>query len=412
MYATKAPNDTSDGVQNLEGIYNNDIDNIQLQDDANGQEQEQESSILSPERNAIAEIKLRIQNSLSESSDQSQNSAQTPSIRNSGSQSFDLNRHPIDEEEEEDTLFNLVWERDFDAAGAYLNDHSMTSQQLRNSLYFQNEDGWNALMRAFYRRPPHYDSAPDSLIRQMVEMGGKDLVTMTNIWGENSLIYALKNKRSLYVIRLLLDVGGGKEFVLQQNFRGKSPLHVACEQRASVEVVQSLVELGGRELVMMEDDVGVVARSKSVDIMNYLEKVSGELKNKKRLSKRPTVLHDLIQDKMFDDAEQYLDDERITLHGKRSAMAHKDKDGFTPLMLSILKNAPDSLLEKIVIIGGSEILAMTNKWDNIALVYALAQKRTLNIICLMVDKGGGKESIAKCYGKGLTPVSIIVCFSC
>lgn len=258
-------------------------------------------------------------------------------------------------------------------------------------------------MRAFYRRPPKYISAPDSLIRNMIQIGGKELVHMTNVWGDNALICSIRNKRSTELIKLLLDTGGGKEYVTQCNFKGKTPLHMACEINLPVEVVKALVELGGKELIMMEDDQGVRAESKSVDVMDYLIKVGGDL-NKKSTLKRPTVLHDLVQDKLFGKVEGYLNDENVNLYGKRSAMVHQDQNGWTPLMFSVLKNAPDSVIEKMIFIGGSEILTIINKWNNIALLYALAQRRNLQVIKLFVEKGGGEVCVAKSYGKGLTPL--------
>lgn len=373
-------------------------------------------SLLSPERNAIAELQLRIRASLSESDHSRASDDMTPLHMN---KSTEFRSSAIIEEdyEQEDesgkssisgrrkdnpTLFNLIWKKHFDAAEAYLNDTYLSTKEMQDALCYQNEDGWNSLMRAFYRRPPKYISAPDSLIKDMIEIGGKELVTMTNAWGDNALICAIRNKRSLDLIKLLIETGQGIEYVLHRNNIGRTALHWACEMNLSMDVIQCLVEQGGKKLVMIEDDNGVTAQSKSGDVMDYLIRVGGE--KKKAIPKRPTILHDLIQDKMFEEAEAYLDDEKINLYGKRSALAHSDKDGWTPLMFAVLKNAPDSIIEKMIIIGGSEILSMTNKWDNIALLYALAENKSFDIIKMFIERGGGAECVTKAYGKGLTPL--------
>ncbi len=373
-------------------------------------------SLLSPERNAIAEIQLRIRASLSESDHSRASDDMTPLHMNKSTE-FRSNAIIEEDNENEDgsgtsiisrrrndnpTLFNLIWKKHFDAAEAYLNDTYLSTKQMQDALCYQNEDGWNSLMRAFYRRPPKYISAPDSLIKDMIEIGGKELVTMSNAWGDNPLICAIRNKRSLDLIKLLIETGDGVEYVLHRNNIGRTALHWACEMNLSMGVIQCLVERGGKKLVIIEDDNGVTAQSKSVDVMDYLIRVGGE--KKKAIPKRPTILHDLIQDKMFEEAEAYLDDEKINLYGKRSALAHSDKDGWTPLMFAVLKNAPDSIIEKMIIIGGSEILSMTNKWDNIALLYAFAENKSLDVIKMFIERGGGAECVVKVYGKGLTPL--------
>ena len=365
---------------------------------------------LSPELVAIDELNQRVKASLSityfsQNDDSSELNGGHLSSRN------DLQSSTIDEAEGEDDtadsncdgLFNLIWERQFDLAKIYIHDINRTKNQIKNSLLYQNQDGWNALMRAFYRRRPKDTNVQDSLIQDMIHIGGKEVVIMTNIYGDNSLVCAIRNKHSTKTIKLLLQTGGGREYVLQKNFRGRTPLHWACEMNSSIEVVKCLVELGGKELVVMEDDNGKRAQSKSADVVNYLIEIGGDLK-KKGFPKRSAKLHDFLESKMFDKMEVFLDDNDVNLDTKRSAIAYKDKNGWTQLMLSVVKDVPDSVVEKMILTGGSEILSMTNKWENIALLYALAHKRNLNIIKLFVENGGGKDCVAKSYGKGLTPL--------
>lgn len=376
-------------------------------------QQTTDKRLKSPEHNALTDIQRRIKNSLS--SERSQCSEVTR-IHGNKSDDTESPQGSIDEygnnqsdennvysEMEDSTLFDFIWNKQFDAALSYLNDTYLSVKQIQIALYYQNQDGWNALMRAFYKRPPKYICAPDSLIRDMIDIGGKEVVTMTNVWGDNALLCAVKYKRSFDVIKLLVEVGGGKDYVLHCNFKGKTALHVACEMNLSMETIQCLVDAGGKELILKEDDNGDRAKCRSGDVMDYLIGIGGDM-NKKTIAKRPTILHDLIQDKLFDNVEAYLNDESVTLYGKRSAMAFKDKDGWTPLMNAVLKNAPDSIIEQIIFIGGSEILNMTNKWDDIALLYALAQRRSLELIRLFVEKGGGVDCVVKAYGKGLTPL--------
>lgn len=112
----------------------------------------------------------------------------------------------------------------------------------------------------------------------------------------------------------------------------------------------------------------------------------------------------MVQDKMYDEIDTYLDDENITLFGKRSAMSHKDKNGWTPLMFAVVKHVPDSIIEKMIIMGGVEIVSLENKWGNVALIYALAQGKSYDMIRLLVEKGGGGVCIAQRYWEGLTPL--------
>lgn len=175
-------------------------------------------------------------------------------------------------------LFDLIWERQFDTAKAYIKDINQMTK--RKSALYQNQDGWNALMRAFYRTRPKYIDVQDLLIKDLIQIGGKEAATMTNIYGDNALVCAIRNKHSIEIIQLLLKIGGGKEYVLQRNFRGRTSLHWACEMNSSIDIVKCLVEFGGKELVVMEDDTGVRAKSNTADVMNYLIGIDGALKQK------------------------------------------------------------------------------------------------------------------------------------
>mmetsp|Transcript_338 Transcript_338/g.470 ORF Transcript_338/g.470 Transcript_338/m.470 type:complete len:788 (-) Transcript_338:638-3001(-) len=376
-------------------------------------------SLLSPERIAISELQQRIKSNLSPS----ECSISSDITTQATNKSFDLEHmepplerlENIEDDDDEydnidegdDTLFKLILKRDFDRAEAFLNNIQLSFREMRDALYYQNKDGWNSLMWALYQKSPKSITAPDSLIRQMVEIGEKELLLMTDSWGNNALMYAVKYKRPIEITDLFLAVGGGKEYVMQKNFKGKSVLHFACETNASLDLIKSLAEAGGEELVLIKDNDGAYARSKSDDVMSYLRKVDKIQEKELTPMKRPIVLYKMIESNEFEQAESFLQDQNLNLYGKRNALAYQNKDGWTPLMKALVTNAPDSLIKTMVAVGGAEVISTKNKFENVALLYALGGKRSFEIVKLIIDRSLGvteEGDIARRYGKGLSPL--------
>lgn len=116
-----------------------------------------------------------------------------------------------------------------------------------------------------------------SMIQTMVDVGGKDLVLMTNNTGSNSLHHAAYNQSPLDVIILLLHAAGTPSIHIQ-NYKKQTMLHVACINNAPVEVVQYLIKLDGKCVSTNNNNnnnsnscVGLLLKAKNINNNTPLE---------------------------------------------------------------------------------------------------------------------------------------------
>ena len=129
-----------------------------------------------------------------------------------------------------------------------------------------NKNKQNSLIVALQKsNPPDYFmnneavvsscSSSDKILDMLINTGGKQAITQSDIFGQHALLLALEQRRSERVLEQLIQVGG-KDVALQHDGEGISPIMKALELGCSYEVIDMLVEMVGKEGVMHQDCKG------------------------------------------------------------------------------------------------------------------------------------------------------------
>ena len=119
-------------------------------------------------------------------------------------------------------------------------------------------NGLNCLMMAIWfigNSSSRFESSLSSMIRKMVQIGGKDLVLTTNETNSNALHYAAFNGAPLDVIITLMNAAGSAGIEKVNNW-GSTPLHDACLRQAEVEILEYLIKHGGRKALLAKNRGG------------------------------------------------------------------------------------------------------------------------------------------------------------
>lgn len=150
-----------------------------------------------------------------------------------------------------------------------------------------------------------------SLIKQMVDIGGKDLVLKQNNFGDNAVHQAVSDFDKF---KLLVDVGG-TDVLLQSDKNGNTPLHSACYWGASKKTIEYLVEVGGKTLLEIENGMGQrpYAGVDNEEVQAYLDS-TGEhaytehVRESFRSKCKDLTFMQLLLTRNLNEAERRLDD--------------------------------------------------------------------------------------------------------
>eukprot|EP00551_Chaetoceros_affinis_P011234 CAMPEP_0203672164 /NCGR_PEP_ID=MMETSP0090-20130426/7743_1 /ASSEMBLY_ACC=CAM_ASM_001088 /TAXON_ID=426623 /ORGANISM="Chaetoceros affinis, Strain CCMP159" /LENGTH=1111 /DNA_ID=CAMNT_0050537419 /DNA_START=102 /DNA_END=3437 /DNA_ORIENTATION=+ len=93
------------------------------------------------------------------------------------------------------------------------------------------------------------------VVKQMVSLGGKELVTKLNENGENVLhLICSSSTTPANVLSFLAQIGGEK-MIFSKNGDGYNPLHLLCMGEGTIEMVEVLIGIAGKNLVMEKDSL-------------------------------------------------------------------------------------------------------------------------------------------------------------
>lgn len=208
--------------------------------------------------------------------------------------------------------------------------------------------------------------APIGLLREMILVGGRDVVTMTDSKGNTALHEACQFESPAPIIRLLIDVGG-RDLATARSGRGHTALSLICNAGLGVRVMH-----GDRLLPMRKQS--------ALDGRSIVE----------------------IVDRMID-------------LGGRDLVLNRDAQNQTALMYAAkAPSVPEEALIRIIRAGGRQLLTMTNNRGMTALHIALwkgeagisvEEKKTFKTKAILeMIEAGGAELASMTGGLGLTPL--------
>jgi len=108
-------------------------------------------------------------------------------------------------------------------------------------------DGWTCLIFACFL------GAPDDIIKTMIDIGGKELVTKEDIANRTALHSACCEGASYNIIKMLIEVGG-KDLVMAKDNYGETALHYLCvyikSRTKAAEKIKHFLQVGDANLLL------------------------------------------------------------------------------------------------------------------------------------------------------------------
>ena len=238
-----------------------------------------------------------------------------------------------------------------------------------------------------------------SVIKQMLDIGGKDLVLKQNNFGDNAVHQAVWSGSDFDIFKLLVDVGG-TDVLSQRDIFGNTPFHVACYWGASKKTIEYLVEVGGKTLLEIENDMEQrpYAGVDNKEVQAYLDSTGGHVYTEHvqeffRSKCKDLTFMQLLWANNLNEAERRLDDP-----GQRGELKEKGEGpGWNCLSFSIWLHVHahssfqpklSSLIKRMVQYGGEELISSLNDAGCNALHYAAYHKAPFWIIKCLVEAGG------------------------
>jgi ankyrin repeat protein len=319
---------------------------------------------------------------------------------------YDYDQENIEDHQQEDieilvqTVNNLTRMHE---ALAFLNDSNRNLRDKQISVRRQNRHGVTALFWAIRRGADH------CLVEKMVEIGGKELVLLTNKYKENVLHNAAFCGSRYDVYKTILDAGE-KDVLLQRDRLGNTPMHYSCAWGVSIRAIEYMAEIGGRDALMVKNNEGQVPHSKNTKLQEYLSEIGGleyqiELLEQKQNAE--LSFFDLLMLNKTERAEIRLDDKN-----ERKKLFDQDENGLNSLMVAIWfvgNSSPvfhsrlSSLIRKMIKKGGKELVLATNTTNSTVLHYAAFNGAPFDIIKLLVETAG-QDILQKQNDWGSTPL--------
>jgi len=101
------------------------------------------------------------------------------------------------------------------------------------------------------------------------------------------------------------------------------------------------------------------------------------------------LYYDLIGNKKFDEAIEFLNNDRLTLENKTAAVNCKDGYNGTTLMLAAYHDAPLTLIQQLCEIGGKPLIMATDDDGHTALHDACSREdANIDTVKYLVQNGG------------------------
>ena len=186
----------------------------------------------------------------------------------------------------EETLYESCCDQKWSEAREYLlsscssDDHQTTTSSNRSTrtsatdevkkLNVMYRSGSGSLGKTCLHRACSYRAGAD-IVMALLDIGGKELVMMTNNYGDTALHSACLYGASYHVIKMLVDVGG-KDLVMAKNNCDNTALHWLCHYiKTHTEVAEKII------LLLDVADANVLLTTKNNDGKRPLE-IATELK--------------------------------------------------------------------------------------------------------------------------------------
>ena len=120
-------------------------------------------------------------------------------------------------------------------------------EEKKSNVMYCIDDGWTCLLKACC-----YDK-PDDIIKTMLDIGGKDLVMMTDTSNRTVLQSVCIIRTSYNIIKMLIDVGG-KDLIMAKNNDGNTALHwlypfIEGHTKAA-EIIKLFLQIGDANLLL------------------------------------------------------------------------------------------------------------------------------------------------------------------
>jgi ankyrin repeat protein len=254
----------------------------------------------------------------------------------------------------------------------------MLKSQGRNVNDYNFKDGGSALHYILL-----FDVVCLEVFNRMVEVGGLELVLMTDRKSWTALHYVVESGRTrwprLDLVDKLLEIGGA-ELVMMTDQYGHTALHHAlglgCFQfdgmSPSIDVVNRLLAVGGQQLVMISDSglgqtvlhrICLNKRTQpNLDVVDRLLTVGGEPLIFMRDAHGNTLLHLACFRSVLRDNDLRLI-ERLIERGRKELVLMTDDVGRTAMQIQLEMsfNSSQEIIDRFVEVGGEDLFLVRTR---------------------------------------------------
>jgi len=144
-------------------------------------------------------------------------------------------------------VYDLCYYDKWDEVREFLDSDSNNNKKKRQLVCYQGGNGWTCLHMACCR------GAPVDIIKSLLDIGGKDLLMITNSWKSAALHTACYFGASFDVMKMLIDIGG-KELVVGKNNDGRTALNLLCchinDHTKAANKIKLMLQVPGTETIL------------------------------------------------------------------------------------------------------------------------------------------------------------------
>jgi ankyrin repeat protein len=297
-------------------------------------------------------------------------------------------------------LFRLCLDdKDWPEMRKYLSSDA-SEEEKKSNVMRCHDDGETCLHQAFIR------GAPDEIMKAMLDIGGKELVMMTDKSDRTALHDACFSGASYNMIKMLIEVGG-KDLVMAKNDDGNIALHNLCYCITRHTKVAEKIKL-----IRQAGDANLLLSAKCHTGETPLEiatKMGASKKIKRRLTLQSTTpvaleaahAQELLGIELFrlcihnkwPEVRKYLSSDAAE-EEKKSNIMYRDDEGSTCLQEACSRGAPDDIIKAMLDIGGKELVMMTGSYWTVLHTVCM-NGASYNIIKMLIDVGGKDLVMAK-----------------
>ena len=277
---------------------------------------------------------------------------------------------------EDQELYDLIIKRDWDGALALIDPSRYEEKQ--ELLDKVNSGDVSPLILIL----KNYDDMARDLCLKLIDIGGEDLVNISDDDGSALHCACGFDIGDMEVIRRLVEVGGIKLISLPEKYDGQTALYRAHYP----EDARVLVEAGGKELVLKKDNCGrtvlhTILRFLDHDVMDtfrLLLEVGGEELVMVTDRDHRTALHYAFDSMTENEINRQIVHDMLEVGGRKLVLL-ADRDGRTALHDACIcwESYPESV-SHLLAIGGEKLAMTTDRNGKTALHDACEWRKELN----------------------------------